>query len=73
MYQFTHRPLALLLAALLPLAGLLAQAEGESPYSSSTVDAPAGDFFATNGLVIVCAVIFFGLLIFVFLRGRRRA
>lgn len=73
MHRYTPRLFASLLAALLPLTGLIAQAEGESPYSSSTVDAPAGDFFATNGLVIVCAVIFFGLLIFVFLRGRRRA
>ncbi|PPK85960.1 hypothetical protein CLV84_2873 [Neolewinella xylanilytica] len=53
---------------------LLAQAEGESPYSSSTVDAPpGGSFFNTYGVVIVCGVIFIGLLLFVFLRGRTRS
>ena len=68
-----NRFLTTSLTLLLPLTALLAQAEGESPYSSSTVDSPPGDFFATNGVVIVCALIFFGLLIFLFLRGRRRA
>jgi len=68
-----NRILTTSLTLLLPLATLLAQAEGESPYSSSTVDTPPGNFFATNGVVIVCALIFFGLLIFLLLRGRRRA
>ncbi len=54
-------------------ATLLAQPEDESPYSSSTVDQPAGDWFATNGFVIICAVIFLGLMVFLFLRGRKRA
>ena len=64
------------LAALLMLSGskLIAQAEGESPYSSSTVDAPPGEsFFNTYGVVIVCGVIFVAILAFVLLRGRTRA
>lgn len=71
--MITRTLLAFATAAFVPLTALLAQAEGESPYSSSTVDSPAGDSFATNGVVIVCALIFFGLLIFLFLRGRKRA
>ena len=71
--MITRSLLAFAAAAFLPLTALLAQAEGESPYSSSTVDSPPGDFFATNGVVIVCALIFFGLMIFLLLRGRKRA
>ncbi len=53
---------------------LLAQAEGESPYSSSTVDAPpGGGFFNTYGVAIVCGIIFVGLLAFVLMRGRTRS
>ena len=62
--------LALLLITISPL---LAQPEDESPYSAANTDQPPGDWFATNGLVIVCAVIFFGLILFVVLRGRKRA
>lgn len=52
---------------------LLGQAEGESPYSSSTVDAPPGEnFFNTYGVVIVCGVIFVGLILFIAFRGRTR-
>lgn len=70
----SSRIFSLLAMLFLPAATLLAQAEGESPYSSSTVDAPPGDnFFNTYGVVIVCVVIFLGLLLFVFLRGRNRA
>ncbi|CAH0999833.1 hypothetical protein LEM8419_01120 [Neolewinella maritima] len=58
---------------MLSASSLLAQASDESPYSSSTLEDPPGDFWATNGVVIFCAVIFFGLLIFVLLRGRKRA
>ncbi|THH41948.1 hypothetical protein [Neolewinella litorea] len=63
----------LLFSAMLTTATLLAQPEGESPYSSSNVDAPPGDnFFNTYGLVIICGVIFFGLILFLVFRGRRR-
>ena len=68
-----YRTIASLSLLLCSTVTLLAQAEDESPYSSSTVDTPSGDFFATNGVVIVCALIFFGLMIFLLLRGRKRA
>ena len=59
---------------LLSTANLLAQAEDESPYSSSTVDTPPGDsYFADNGLVIVLAAVFVAIIIFLVLKGRRRA
>ena len=67
------RTLPLLASLILSATTLLAQPEDESPYSSSTVDQPAGDWFATNGFVIVCVVIFLTLAIFLFLRGRKRA
>lgn len=62
-----------LLALLLTALPLLGQPEDESPYSSSNTDVPPGDFWATNGLVIFAAVVFFGLMIFLALRGRKRA
>ncbi|WP_420460770.1 hypothetical protein [Neolewinella sp.] len=67
------RILSILAFLIFSATALLAQPEDESPYSSSTVDRPAGDWFATNGFVIICAVIFFGLMVFLFLRGRKRA
>ncbi|MCP9235622.1 hypothetical protein [Lewinella sp. JB7] len=74
MARTTQRLFNLLATFLVPVSGLLAQAEGESPYSSSTVDTPAGDsFFADNGLVIIAALIFLLLIVFVVLKGRRRA
>lgn len=69
----TNRLLAVVFSFLATTVGLLAQAEGESPYSSSTVDTPAENSFSTNGFVIVAVLVFLGLLLFVFLRGRRRA
>lgn len=71
MYLYRRIPAPIFLL-LITTAGILAQAEGESPYSSSTVDTPAGDSFATNGVVIVAVLVFFALLIYFFLRGRRR-
>ena len=66
--------LSLTAALLVSSSALLAQAEGESPYSSSTVDAPPGEsFFNTYGVAIVCGVIFVALLAFVLLRGRTRS
>ncbi|MBB4078396.1 hypothetical protein GGR28_001009 [Lewinella aquimaris] len=70
----TNRIYSILATIIASASGLLAQAEGESPYSSSTVDTPTGgSFFADNGLVIVAALIFFLLILFVVLKGRRRA
>ena len=68
-----NRALSLLALLLVSTTTLLAQPEDESPYSSSTVDQPAGDWFATNGFVIICAVIFLALMVFLFFRGRKRA
>ena len=64
---------SLLAVLLLGAAPLLAQPEGESPYSAANEDRAPGDWWSTNGLVIVCAVIFFGLILFLVFRGRRRA
>ncbi len=67
------RTISIAFALLLTGMQVLAQAEGESPYSSSTVDAPPGEsFFNTYGVVIVCGVIFLAILGFVLLRGRTR-
>ncbi|NJB84850.1 hypothetical protein GGR26_000595 [Lewinella marina] len=74
MQLYTSRFFLVLASLLLSATALLGQAEGESPYSSSTVDAPPGDnFFNTYGVVIVTGVIFFGLILFLAFRGRRRA
>jgi hypothetical protein len=52
---------------------VLAQAEGESPYSSSTVDTPPGSSFLDDNLTfIILAVIFLLLFVFLFVKGRRR-
>ncbi len=62
--------LALLLAGAVELQ---AQAQNESPYSSSTVDTPPGEnFMADNGLILVCLAIFVAVAIFLVLKGRRR-
>ena len=64
-------PVALFLTGSL---SLLAQAGGESPYSSSTVDAPAGEsFFESYGVALICVIVFVALLGFVVLRGRSRS
>ena len=69
-----HRLSASLFLLLFSGMTLLAQAEGESPYSSSTVDAPpGGNFFNTYGIALICGIIFVGLLAFVLLRGRTRS
>ena len=73
------RATLILLSLLSTINVLLAQAtggggaEGESPYSSSTVESPPNeDFFSSYGLVIVCLVVFVGLIVFISLRGRTR-
>ena len=72
--KLSHRVFSPIAVLMLYCGALIAQAEGESPYSSSTVDAPAGEsFFNTYGVAVVCGVIFVGLLAFVFLRGRNRS
>ena len=72
--KVSNRLFACLSALLLGSMTLLAQAEGESPYSSSTVDAPpGGNFFNTYGVAIICGIVFVGLLAFVLLRGRTRS
>ncbi len=49
-------------------------AEGESPYSSSTVEGTPGEgFFSSYGLVIGCLIVFVGLILFISLRGRTRS
>ena len=79
MRPYYLRTLFFLTTACLTAQGLLAQAsggsgaEGESPYSSSTTDNPeGGSWMADNGLIIICLVIFVGLVLFVSLRGRTR-
>lgn len=69
-----NRILTVFSAVILSSYRLLAQAEGESPYSSSTVDEPpGGGFFNTYGLVVVCGIIFVVVIAFIFFRGRNRA
>ncbi len=73
MTQLTQRIIPILAFLLLGSAQLLAQAENPSPYSSSTVDTPPGDsYFATNGVIIVLALVFVALFIFLLLKGRRK-
>ena len=66
--KFLMALLGLLLTPLLALA----QAEGESPYSSSTVDNASEGALSTNGPLIVVALIVGALLVFFVLRGRSR-
>jgi hypothetical protein len=75
MNTFYTRLYATALLALLTLRSALAQEpEGESPYSSSTVDTPEGSsFLEANGVIIILAVVFLLLFVFLFVRGRRRA